>query len=143
VALFLTLALGCSSEQRDPVGLEDDDHNPGAGGGGGGGGATDDAFVGNWENIRIVEIGDDVQTTTTVWHFEADGDCVEGFLIESLLDGVVEFSVEACSWENDSLLLELAVTFSDGGGTVVFEYEFPGLDGNTLVLNGQEFTRVP
>ena len=142
MALFLTLALACSSEQRDPVGLEDPDHTPGTGGGGDGG-ATDDAFVGDWENILIIDTGDDLQTTTTRWHFEADGDCVEAFLIESLADGVLEFSVEACTWENDGLLLQLAVTFTDGGGTIFFEYEFPGVDGNTLLLNGQEFTRVP
>lgn len=143
MALGLILAAACSSESRPPEGLTDPPDNPGTGGGGGGGGATDDAFVGNWENVTIIETADDIQTTTTRWQFGADGECVEAFLVESALDGVLEFSVEACTWENDALLLELTVTFSDGGGTLTFDYEFPGVDGTTLILNGQVFVRVP
>lgn len=142
MALLLTLAFGCSAEQRDPVGLEDPDHNPGTGGGGGGGGATDAAFVGEWESVLIVQVGDDIQTTTTGWQFEADGDCLQVFLLESQLDGVLEFNAETCTWTNDTLLAILTVTIDGGGGVLTFNYEFPGVDGTTLVLNGLTFTRI-
>jgi hypothetical protein len=143
VALLLTLAAACSAEQRDPVGLEDPPDNPGTGGGGGGGGAADEAFVGEWENIVIIQAGGDLQTTTTRWRFDADGECVQTYVLESALDGVLDLRVEPCTWDNDGLLLELTVTIVDDGSVLTFDYEFPGVDGQTLVLNGQEFGRLP
>lgn len=143
VALLLTLAAACTAEQRDPVGLEDPPDNPGTGGGGGGGGAADEAFVGDWENVVIIQAGGDIQTTTTHWRFDADGDCVQGYVLESALDGVLDFRVETCTWDNDGLLRQLTVTFVDDASSIVFDYEFPGVDGTTLLLNGQEFTRLP
>lgn len=136
------LAAACTSEQRDPVGLQDPPDNPGTGGGDDGEGAADQAFVGEWENIIIIEIGGDIQTTTTRWRFEADLDCVQGYVLESALDGVLDLRIEACSWDNDALLRQLLITFADDGSTLTFDYEFPGVDGNTLILNGQEFTRI-
>ena len=108
VALLLTLAAACSAEQRDPVGLDDPPDNPGTGGGGGGGGAADEAFVGEWENVVIIQAGGDLQTTTTRWRFEADADCLQTYVLESALDGVLDLRVEPCTWDNDGLLLELA-----------------------------------
>lgn len=143
VALLLTLAAACSAEQRDPVGLEDPSHTPGTGGGGGGGGAADEAFVGEWENVTIIQAGGDVQVTTTRWRFEADADCLQTYVLESALDGVLDLRVEPCTWDNDGLLLELTVTFVDDGSVLTFDYEFPGVDGQVLVLNGQEFGRLP
>jgi hypothetical protein len=142
VALLLTLA-ACSAEQRDPVGLDDPPDNPGTGGGGGGGGAADEAFVGEWENVVIIQAGGDLQTTTTRWRFEADADCVQTYVLESALDGVLDLRVEPCTWDNDGLLLELTVTFVDDGSVLTFDYDFPGVDGQVLVLNGQEFGRLP
>ena len=144
VALLLTLAAACSSEQRDPVGLDDPPNNPGTGGGGGGGGgAVDEAFVGEWENVVIIQAGGDLQTTTTRWRFDADGECVQTYVLESALDGVLDLRVEPCTWDNDGLLRELTVTFVDDGSVLTLDYEFPGVDGQTLVLNGQEFGRLP
>lgn len=144
VALLLTLAAACSAEQRDPVGLDDPPNNPGTGGGGGGGGgAADEAFVGEWENVVIIQAGGDLQTTTTRWRFDADGECVQTYVLESALDGVLDLRVEPCTWDNDGLLRELTVTFVDDGSVLTFDYEFPGVDGQTLVLNGQEFGRLP
>ncbi len=143
VALLLTLAAACSAEQRDPVGLDDPPNNPGTGGGGGGGGTADEAFVGEWENVTIIQAGGDLQTTTTRWRFEADADCLQTYVLESALDGVLDLRVEPCTWDNDGLLLELAVTFVDDGSVLTFDYEFPGVDGQVLVLNGQEFGRLP
>lgn len=142
MALLLTLAVGCEGELRDPVGLTDPPNNPGTGGGGDGDGATDAAFVGDWENVTIIQAGGDLQTTTTRWHFEAGGECVHGFVLESAIDGVLEFTLETCTWVNDGLASELTVTFDDDGGVLVFAYEFPGVDGTILILNGQVYTRV-
>ncbi len=143
VALLLTLAAACSSEPRDPTGLDDPPDNPGTGGGGGGGGAVDEAFVGEWENVVIIQAGGDLQTTTTRWRFEAGADCLQTYVLESALDGVLDLRVEPCTWDNDGLLLELTVTFVDDGSVLTLDYEFPGVDGQVLVLNGQEFGRLP
>jgi hypothetical protein len=142
VALLLTLA-ACTAEPRDPVGLTDPPDNPGTGGGGGGGGAADGAFVGEWENVTVIQAGGDLQTTTTRWRFEADAECLQTYVLESALDGVLDLRVEPCTWDNDGLLRELTVTFVDDGSVLTLDYEFPGVDGQVLVLDGQEFGRLP
>ena len=144
VVLCLILA-ACSSDQRDPVGLADPPNNPGIGGGGGGGG--DDGaivldFVGTWENILIIPVDDDIQTSRTRWRFEADGDCLQSIETESALEGVIHFESNVCTWRADTFAELLNVTFTATSGTASFTYSFPTPGGQTLILSDLTFVLI-
>lgn len=145
VLLGLILA-GCDPEQREPVGLADDPGTPGIGGGGGGGGddggTLEPAFVGVWENILLVPVGDDIHTSTTRWRFEADGQCLQSIETESALEGVVHLESNVCTWRADMFQELLNVTFLATGGTTSYTFSFPTPGLQTLILSDLTFVRI-
>ncbi len=134
VAAALALILGCSGDLREPTGIfgEGDSRLVGAG--------NPSALVGEWENVLVVRLAADVQTTRTVWLFGSRGRCRRTVETLSLVEGVQRRTERDCSYSISGT--DVAITFNDAVDELVFPFSIQGSSRNLLVLGGFEFTRL-
>ena len=109
------------------------------GGGVSSGGALDEALIGTWQTVLVIQVADDLQTWTTTWRFATAGTCRQTVVTESLAEGFPRTTTRDCTWRtNDGAV---AITYA-AGGTVSFDFSFAALDPARLVLDGLEYHRV-
>lgn len=128
VALLL-IASACDDDYTGPDGVSS-----------GGGGSPVSAFVGAWEYTRIIEIEEDIEVSTTTWFFDAQQTCRQEIETELGSEGIPRGVSRTCTFAVEGE--ELVVTWIDDLSVVRYDYEFPGVDGNQLILNVTTFDRV-
>ena len=128
----LLLGVTACETVKDPFGPNT---IPGAGNTG-----SNSAIVGEWEVVLIVNEGGDFQVWTTNWIFRPDRTCRYHQTIESTLEGVTRERVRTCIWRESNFTL--IVTYDDTGASDTMDLEFPGFDGDRMILQGVEYLRI-
>ena len=105
-----------------------------------GGNISRNAFVGEWEVTLLITAGGDMQTWTTTWIFESDRTCVYHQEIHSVLEDITRTRTRLCTWATSGS--NLIITYDDTGLSETMEYEFPGFDGDRLILQDIEYRRI-
>jgi hypothetical protein len=118
-----------------PTGTDRPDGNAATSGGDG----PTERLVGTWRNVVVTEVPGDIQTWTTTWRFEPDGDCLQTVETESLAEGFPRVTQRPCTFVARDFDVTIAFT---GGGTLVFEYSFAGFSPDRLILDGFEYQRL-
>ena len=135
LALFLILAPILACGDGGPTGTD----RPGRNEGTSGSPSPAQQLAGTWRITVVVEVPGDLQTWTTTWRFEPDGDCHQTRESESLAEGFPRITEHPCTFTADGL--EVTVAFV-GGGTLVLAYSFAGFSPDRLVLDGFEYQRI-
>jgi len=86
-----------------------------------------------------VEVPGDIQTWTTTWRFDSDGDCLQTSETESLAEGFPRVTERPCTFVVGAF--EITVSFTDGG-TLALAYSFAGFSPDRLILDGFEYQRI-
>jgi hypothetical protein len=135
LALPLLLALATACGDGGPTGID----RPGGNDGTSGSPGPAERLAGIWRTTLVIEVPGDIQTWTTTWRFEPDGDCHQRLESESLAEGFPRITERPCTFTADGL--EVAIAFL-GGGTVVLEYSFADFSPDRLILDGFEYRRI-
>jgi hypothetical protein len=104
-----------------------------------GGGSAAERLVGTWQVVLVVEVPGDIQTWTTTWRFDADGDCRFTRETESLAEGFPRVTERDCTYAIDGA--ELVISFADGG-SLTSEFSFAGFSPDRLIFDGFEYRRL-
>ncbi|HWB42074.1 MAG TPA: hypothetical protein VG500_12480 [Gemmatimonadales bacterium] len=112
---------------------------PGDAEGTGGGGGPTELLVGTWRTVVVIEVPGDLQTWTTTWRFDPDGDCLQTVETLSLAEGFPRVTERPCTFVAGDF--EITVSFT-GGGTLDFEYSFADFSPDRLILDGFEYDRL-
>jgi hypothetical protein len=135
LALSLILALSPACGDGGPTGTD----RPGGNDGTSGSPSPAQQLAGIWRTTVVVEVPGDLQTWTTTWRFEPDGDCHQTQESESLAEGFPRITEHPCTFVADGLEVTVAVV---GGGTLVLAYFFADFSPDRLVLDGFEYQRI-
>jgi hypothetical protein len=79
----------------------------------------------------------DIVTSETTWVFSAGGGCQRTVVSSSLVEGIPRTQVSPCSYSLAGG--RVTVSFTGTSGSVSFSVS---VSGNTLFLDGVQFTRV-
>jgi len=127
----LTLLVGCGGErslfapERQTAGS--------------GGPSLDDALVGQWESVLLIDVPGDLQTWTTDWIFNADATCRLTRVVRSLVEGTPRLTIRDCRWKSANF--SVTATYADQTVSVM-SYSFPLLDRQRLLLEDVPYDRV-
>jgi hypothetical protein len=135
LALSLCLMLPTACGDGGPTGTD----RPGENGGIGGGAGPTERLVGTWRTVVVITVPGDLQTWTSTWRFEPDGDCRETVETESLVEGFPRGTERACTFVVRDF--DVTIDFADGG-TLVLEYSFADFSPDRLILDGFEYQRL-
>jgi hypothetical protein len=133
LAVCLTLLPACGD--GGPTGSQRPQDDDGTSSGGG----AAELLVGTWRTVIVVEVPGDIQTWTTTWRFDADGDCLQTVETESLAEGFPRVTERPCTFLVGDF--EITVAFT-GGATLEFEYSFADFSPDRLILDGFEYDRL-
>jgi hypothetical protein len=89
--------------------------------------------------VVVIEVPGDLQTWTTTWRFDPDGDCLQTVETLSLAEGFPRVTERPCTFVAGDF--EITVSFT-GGGTLDFEYSFADFSPDRLILDGFEYDRL-
>lgn len=95
---------------------------------------------GEWTATLVVQLPADLQTTTIVWRFAADGSCRRTVTTESLVEGFPRTTVTECTYVADGA--EVDVTYAGATEPVSFPYSLVAFSRDRLLLDGIEYQRV-
>ena len=135
LALSLLVVLVTACGEGGPTGID----RPGGNDGTSGSPNAAEQLAGTWRTTLVIEVPGDIQTWTTTWRFEADGDCHQTLESESLSEGFPRVTERSCTFLADGLQVTIAFI---GGATVVLEYSFAGFSPDRLILDGFEYQRI-
>ena len=106
---------------------------------GNGGPSLNDALVGQWESVLLIDVPGDLQTWTTDWTFNADATCRLTRVIRSLVEGTPRLTIRDCRWKSANFTV--TATYADQTVSVM-SYSFPLLDRQRLLLEDVPYDRV-
>ncbi len=135
LALSLLLAPLAACGDGGPTGTS----RPGGNDGTSGSPSAVEQLAGTWRTTLVIEVPGDIQTWTTTWRFQPDGDCHQTLASESLLEGFPRVTERPCTFAADGF--EVTVDFI-GGGRVILRYSFAGFSPDRLILDGFEYQRL-
>jgi hypothetical protein len=95
--------------------------------------------VGTWQTVVVIQVPGDLQTWTTTWRFESDGNCRQTVVSESLAEGFPRTTERTCTFAITGSSIVIGYV---GGGELTFEFSFAGFSPDRLVLDGFEYQRI-